>query len=374
MLARELTPVPFVDLAAQHRSIQDDLEETISEALARTDWILGEAVARFEREFAAFCDVSEAVGVDSGLSALELALRAFGIGPGDEVITAANTFVATALAISHAGATPVLVDCDPTTYTLDPESLEAAVTPRTKAVIPVHLYGHPADMDSILDVSRHYRLRVIEDACQAHGARYKGRRVGSLGDAAAFSFYPAKNLGCYGDGGMLVTNDSDLAETVRTLGNYGQTEKYNHVVRGFNRRLDTVQAAILRSKLPHLDTWNRLRRRHAARYTRLLGEAAVETPAADENVEHVWHLYVAQVADRDGLRAHLANNRISTGIHYPTPVHLLPAYADLGYTHGSFPVAEAAARQSLSLPMFPELDDASIDRVAVEVADYVGRD
>jgi dTDP-4-amino-4,6-dideoxygalactose transaminase len=356
-------PVHFVDLAAQHAAIADEIEQALSEVLRRTDFILGQDVHLFEEEFAAFCGAEHAVGVDSGTSALELALRAYGVGPGDEVITAANTFIATVLAISYTGATPVLVDIDPRTHTLDPARVERAVTCRTKAIIPVHLYGHPADMDPILEIARQHGLAVIEDACQAHGARYKGKRVGSLGHAAAFSFYPSKNLGAYGDGGMVVTNDEHVSEFVRMARNYGQREKYHHVVRGYNRRLDTLQAAVLRVKLRHLDAWNAARRRHAQLYGELLAHRPIMLPAEADYAECVYHLYVIRVAGRNRLRCHLNDQGIAAGIHYPIPIHWQPAYRDLGYHHHRFPVTEQFAGEVLSLPMYPELTGEQITRV-----------
>jgi dTDP-4-amino-4,6-dideoxygalactose transaminase len=359
--------VPFVDLAAQNERLGDKMSTTIAEAVRRGDYILGRDVTLFEEEFAAYCEARYAVGVDTGTSALELLLRAYGIGPGDEVITAANTFIATALAISYAGATPVLVDVDPVTYTLRAEDVECRITARTKAVIPIHLYGQPADMDPILAVARKHQLVVIEDACQAHGARYKGRRVGTLGDAAAFSFYPAKNLGAYGDGGAVTTNDPAIAESVKMLRNYGQREKYSHLVVGFNRRLDTLQASVLRVKLPHLDEWNALRRMHAERYSHQLQGSSIVTPTVARGSESVWHLYVTRTTDRAAMTSYLAERGIHTGIHYPIPVHLQPAYAQLGYRRGDFPVSEAYAEQVLSLPMYPELTTSMIDHVAQAV-------
>lgn len=356
--------MPFVDLAAQQNALADEIGETIGRALTRTDWILGEEVQAFEQEFASYCETSRAVGTDSGMSALELALRAYGIGPGDEVITAAHTFIATALAISHSGATPVLVDVDEERYTIDPASVERAITSRTKAIMPVHLYGQAADLDAILAIADAHRLVVIEDACQAHGARYRGRRVGSVGHAAAFSFYPAKNLGAYGDGGIMVTNDERIAESAAILRDYGQREKYDHVVKGFNRRLDTLQAAILRVKLRQLDKWNEDRRSHAKFYDRLLAGTPVITPRTGDDVEHVWHLYVVRVRERDARRAFLDAQGIATGIHYPAPVHLQPAYRDLGYASGAFPVSERLAAEVLSLPMYPELTPSLVERVA----------
>ena len=356
--------VPLVDLAAQYDAIANEIDDATSRVLRGTDYILGRDVGLLEEEFAAICRAEYAVGVDSGTSALELALRAYGVGPGDEVITAANTFVATVFAISYTGATPILVDVDPQTYTIDISKLERAITDRTKAIMPVHLYGQPADMDPILEIAQRRGLVVIEDACQAHGAKYKGKRVGSLGHAAAFSFYPAKNLGAYGDGGMVVTSDAQVAESLQMLRNYGQREKYCHVVRGYNHRLDTLQAAILRVKLKYLDVWNAARRQHADQYNRLLAGSAAVTPLEPDYAESVWHLYVIRVANRSGLSTYLADRGIATGIHYPIPIHLQPVYRDLGYKTGDFPVTERYAEQILSLPMYPELTSTSIEYVA----------
>jgi dTDP-4-amino-4,6-dideoxygalactose transaminase len=363
--------LPLVDLASQQRSLAPELLDTFASLLDRTDWIMGDALERFEREFAEYCEADHVVGTDSGMSALELALRAAGIGPGDEVITAANTFVATALAISHAGARPVLVDVDAETYTMSPRLLEEAIGDRTRAILPVHLYGHPADMAAITSIAEEHGLTVIEDACQAHGARYDGRRVGSLGHAAAFSFYPAKNLGALGDGGALVTNDDRIAEAARLLRDYGQRAKYEHVVKGFNRRLDTLQASVLTVKLKHLDDWNDKRRAHAALYTRLIGDSGVATPEPAPRTVPVWHLYVVRVADRERVRASLDEDGIQTGIHYPIPIHCQPAYVDLGYPVGTFPVTERYAAEILSLPMYPELDAAAIERVAHALSEAV---
>lgn len=357
--------VPFVDLAAQHMAVAQEIEQAISSVLRSTDFILGREVRLFEEEFAAFCETRYAVGVDSGTSALELALRAYDIGPGDEVITPANTFIASALAISHTGATPVLVDIDPQTYTMDVAHLERAITPQTRAIMPVHLYGHPADMEPILAIAEQHDLVVIEDACQAHGARYKGQRVGALGHAAAFSFYPAKNLGACGDGGMVVTNDAHIADALKMLRNYGQRQKYHHDIQGYNRRLDTIQAAILRVKLRYIDAWNEARHAHAMHYTRLLADCKrVVTPTVADYAEPVWHLYVIRVADRDGLIATLSDHGIATGIHYPVPIHLQPAYRNLGYVKGSFPITEGYAAQIVSLPMYGELKPHVIAHVA----------
>jgi dTDP-4-amino-4,6-dideoxygalactose transaminase len=365
--------IPFVDLSAQYEAIAGEIEQAISGVLRRTDFILGGDVEQFEREFAEYSETSFAVGIDSGTSAIEMALRAYGIGPGDEVITVANSFIATALAISYTGARPVLVDVDPRTYNMDLSLLEGAITPRTKAVVPVHLYGQPVDMEPVLEIAGERGLVVIEDACQAHGARYNGKRVGSLGHAAAFSFYPGKNLGAYGDGGLVVTSDEQTADSLRMLRNYGQRQKYHHLLQGFNRRLDTLQAAVLRVKLPYLDGWNAARRRHAAQYNELLESAEVGMPFEPGYSESVYHLYVIRVADRDGLAAHLKERGVSAGIHYPVPIHLQPAYSELGYSAGSFPVSEQAAHEILSLPMYAELTEGQIEHVAEAVREFVQR-
>lgn len=362
--------VPFLDLGAQYPAIAAEIDATTSKVILESDFILGRELRLFEEEFAAYCGARHAVGMDSGTSALELALRAYGIGPGDEVITVANTFIASALAISHCGAKPILVDADPATYTMDVAALSNAITPDTKAIIPVHLYGQPADMDPIMRLAGKYGLVVIEDACQAHGACYKGKRVGSLGHAAAFSFYPGKNLGAYGDGGMVVTNDRQVATRLEMLRNYGQKEKYHHLTQGYNRRLDTLQAAVLRVKLRHLDEWNSARRQHAERYRRLLEGHGVAVPREASYAESVWHLFVIRTDQRDELKAHLANRGIGTGIHYPVPIHLQPAYRDLGYARGSLPVTEHFASRILSLPMYAELTPQGVEAVAEAVRDF----
>lgn len=356
--------VPFVDLTAQYRTISSEIGGAVAKVLEGADFILGREVSLFEEEFAAFCEAKYAIGVDSGTSALELALRAYDIGPGDEVITAANTFIATALAISHVGASPILVDVDPCTHTIDVDEISKAVTPRTKAILPVHLYGHPAHMEPIRQLADKLGLIVIEDACQAHGARYKGKRVGSLGHAAAFSFYPGKNLGAYGDGGMVVTSDREVRKRLEMLRNYGQKEKYNHQFRGYNRRLDTLQAAVLRVKLKYLEKWNASRRWNAKLYREYLEGTGVVAPSETRGAESVWHLYVIRTEHRDTLREHLQNRGISASIHYPIPIHLQPAYKDLGYKRGNFPVTETYAKQILSLPMYPELAAGQIESVA----------
>lgn len=366
--------VPFVDLHAQMAEIRGEVDEAISGVLNRGDYILGSEVDEFESEFAALCDVPFGVGVDSGTSGLELALLAYDIGPGDEVITVANTFIATALGISHAGATPVLVDIDEATYQMDVGLVEAAITPATKAIMPVHLYGQPVDMDPILELADKHGLVVIEDASQAHGARYKGRRVGSMGDVGVFSLYPAKNLGGVGDAGVIVTADEATAERLKMLRNYGSVSKYVHRFRGYNRRLDTMQAAVLRVKLRHLDKWNQQRRDHAAYYTSELAQFgdAVITPGTRPDSEPVYHLYVVRVEERDRFQAHLSGLGITTLVHYPIPVHLQEAYEDLGLGSGSFPATERCADQIVSLPMYAELDKSLIDQVVDAVGSFLG--
>jgi dTDP-4-amino-4,6-dideoxygalactose transaminase len=351
--------------------IKDEVAAAIARVLESSHFVLGDEVAAFEEEFAAYCEARHAVALNSGTSALHLALLAAGVRAGHEVITAPNTFIATCEAISYTGARPVFVDVDPATHLLDVMGLETAITPRTRAIIPVHLYGQPADLDPMLEVARRHGLAVVEDACQAHGARYKGRRVGALGLAGCFSFYPAKNLGAYGDGGALVTNDATVAETVRRLRDHGQSRRYYHDTIGYNYRLDALQAAILRVKLRYLDAWTAARRRHAARYTALLADTRVVTLAEASYAQAVYHLYVVQVPDRDALREELARAGIDTGIHYPVPCHLQRAYADLGHKPGDFPNAERAAASILSLPMYPELTEAQMSRVVSLVTDHV---
>jgi dTDP-4-amino-4,6-dideoxygalactose transaminase len=350
--------IPFLDLKAQYASIKQEVDAAIQGILNTCQFTLGSEVAEFEREFARYCGSTYGMGVNSGTSALHLALLAAGICPGDEVITVSFTFVATVAAIYYTGATAVLVDIDPRTYTMDPRAVEAAITPRTKAILPVHLYGQPADMDPILQVAKERGLVVIEDAAQAHGAEYKGRRVGGLGDLGCFSFYPGKNLGAYGEGGMVVTANPEFARKVRMLRDWGGEKKYQHVLKGYNMRLEGLQGAVLRVKLRHLDAWTEARRAAAARYGAFLAGSGVPTPVESPNVRHVYHIYATRSADRERWQATLQARGIATGIHYPTPVHLLPAYADLGYKKGSFPHSERAANEVLSLPMYPELTAA----------------
>jgi dTDP-4-amino-4,6-dideoxygalactose transaminase len=365
--------VSFVDLQGQYQAIQSDVDSAIKKVLHKSDYILGQAVSDFEAAFATYCGTDHVVGVDSGLSALELILRGYHIGAGDEVITMANTFYSTVVPIMATGAQPVLVDTHLDTYNIDPEKIEAAITPRTRAIMAVHLYGQPADMDPILEIARRHDLRVIEDAAQAHGAWYKGRRTGSLGDAAGFSFYPAKNLGCYGDGGAVATSDPALAERVRMLRNLGQRQKNHHEIQGFNRRLDTLQAAILSVNLSCLDSWNANRRRIADQYRELFEDLPVVCPFESPDVEHVYHLYVIRSNHRDALRDHLQEAGVATGVHYPVPIHLQPAFQTLNYQQGRFPIAEQYASEILSLPMHPFLRDDEVAYVAQSIREFASR-
>lgn len=363
--------LPLVDLKAQHSAISAEVEDSMHRVVSNADFILGSDVAAFEDEFARYCGAAHAVGLDSGMSALELGMRAMGIGPGDEVITPAHSFIASSSAISFTGATPVWVDVEPDTYNIDPDLVEAAITPRTRAIMVVHLYGQPADMDRIQQIGDRHGIPIIEDACQSHGARYKGQVTGSMGRFAAFSFYPSKNLGAYGDAGALTTNDPELADRIRTMRNYGQRAKYDHVYLAWNRRLDTLQAAVLRVKLRHLDGWNSARRRLASLYDELLVESGAAIPFTRSDVEHVYHLYVIQVDRRDGILAELAARGIGCGIHYPVPIHLQEAYRDRGVGQGTFPVSEAAAKRVLSLPMYPEMTEADVRRVSDSVVELL---
>jgi dTDP-4-amino-4,6-dideoxygalactose transaminase len=356
--------LPLVDLGRQYRSIKDEVDTALLDAVASTDYILGEELSRFEHDFAEYCGVRHCVGVGSGTAALHLVLEALGVSRGDEVIAPANTFFGTVAPVLRLGATPVLVDCDEETATIDPEAVSAAIGPRTKGVLAVHLYGHPSNMGWLHDLCKGHGLFLVEDAAQAHGARYRGRRTGGLADAAAFSFYPSKNLGAYGDGGAVTTDDGELAERIRLLRNLGQSSKYVHRAEGWNERLDTIQAAVLRVKLRHLDRWNALRREHAEAYGEGLAETGVRTPAAASWAEHVWHIFAVRTPRRDELRSALGAAGIATGLHYPVPLHLQPALAPLNSKVGAFPVAEALASELLSLPMFPELEPYEIKRVA----------
>jgi len=357
--------IPLVDLKRQHDEIRGEISSEIENVIDSGRFILGGCVKSFEEEFAEYCGAKYGVGVASGSDALTLSMKAIGVGPGDEVITVPNTFISTADAISRNGGRPVFVDVNQT-YTMDASKVEEKITQKTKAIIPVHLYGHPADMDPINEIAEKHGLYVVEDACQAHGAEYKGKKVGSLGDIACFSFYPSKNLGALGDGGMVVTDDEELALKIRMLRNYGQREKHLHDLIGYNSRLDELQAAILRVKLRHLDEWNGMRRKNARAYNKLLSGVAVETPTESRFAKHVYHLYVIKSDNRDGLQKMLALNGISTGIHYPVPIHLQGAYSHLGYKKGDFAVSEGCANTILSLPMFPRLTKAEI-RVVINL-------
>jgi len=367
--------IPYLDLKAQYRSIKPEIDRAVSDVLDSAHYVLGPDVAGFEEAFATYSGAQFGVAVNSGTSALHLAMLALGIGPGDEVITVPFTFVATVAAIRYTGARPVLVDVDPRRLTMDPAAFAAAITPRTKAVVPVHLYGQPADMDPIVATARRHGLGVIEDAAQAHGAEYKGRRVGSFGDLACFSFYPGKNLGAYGEGGMVVTSHEPHARAVRMLRDWGQSERYRHVVQGFNYRMDGLQGAILGVKLRHLDGWTEARRQRAALYNQLLVDGGVCPPVEAPGAKHVYHIYAVRSSERDALQRSLTERGIQTGLHYPIPVHLQPAHADLGYRQGQFPNAEAAARETLSLPMYPELTDEQVGSVAEAIREHacVGR-
>jgi len=347
--------IPLVDLQAQYATIRDEVGPAIQRVLDSCEFSLGSEVAAFEVEFASYCGASHGIGVNSGTSALHLALLAAGVQPGDEVITVPFTFVATVSAIQNSGATPVFVDIEPHSFTMDVTQLAAAITPRTRAIIPVHLYGHPANMDAIVALAKHAGIVVIEDAAQAHGAEYRGRRVGNLGDMACFSFYPSKNLGAYGEGGMVVTSDPGYARTIRLLRDWGAEQKYQHVMKGYNFRLDGLQGAVLRVKLRHLDAWTTARRHAAAHYRQLLTPLGVSIPECAPGVAHAYHIYAIRSRVRAALQASLLDAGVHTGVHYPTPVHLLPAYAELGGKPGQFPQSERASREVLSLPMYPEL-------------------
>lgn len=365
--------VPFLDLSAPWHELQVELDAAWHRVMSSGWYVLGKEVAAFEEEFAAYCGVRHCIGVGNGLDALHLIIRGYGIGPGDEVIVPSNTYIATWLAVTYAGATPVPVEPDEATFNLDPERLEAALTPRTRAIMPVHLYGQSADMDPILSVARRHGLKVIEDAAQAHGARYRGRRCGSLGDAAGFSFYPGKNLGAIGDGGAVTTDDDDLAGRLRMLRNYGSSKKYVNEVAGFNSRLDELQAALLRVKLKRLDEWNDRRRSMAAAYLDALADTGLRLPVVPGWSDPVWHLFVVRSPDRDAVTALLDRSGIGWLVHYPIAPHLQDAYRYLGYGEGSFPLAEWLSREVLSLPMGPHLTSDELVRVvAALVEDRTG--
>lgn len=362
--------IPLVDLRKQYESIREEIDNAIADVVRSCQFILGEQVERFEADFAAYCQSPFALGVNSGTSALHLALLAAGVGPGDEVITVSYTFVATVAAICYTGATPVLVDIDPRTCNINPAKIEAAITPKTKAIMPVHLYGSCADMDPILDIARRHNLIVIEDAAQAHGAEYKGRRAGSMGDLACFSFYPGKNLGAYGEGGAVVTNNEQYVGPLKQLRDQGQSAKYLHERVGYNYRMEAIQGAVLGVKLRHLEDWNAARRKHAESYSRELADAGLrllEVPAGCTSVYHIFPLFTER---RDQLRAHLHAAGVSTGVHYPIPVHLQPGYRDLGYNAGDLPQTERVCHEVLSLPMYPELANETVTQIADSVRQF----
>jgi len=356
-------PIPFLDFAAIHADLRPELDAAYRRVVDSNHLILGAEVAAFEQEFAAYCEAEHAIGVGNGLDALYLVLKAMDIGPGDEVIVPSNTFIASWLAVSYAGATPVPVEPDTATYNIDPARIEAAITPRTRAIMPVHLYGQSADMDPVMDIARRHGLKVIEDAAQAHGARYRGRRTGTLGDAAGFSFYPGKNLGALGDGGAIVTNDGALAERLRMLRNYGSSVKYHHEMKGHNSRLDELHAAFLRAKLKGLDTANERRREIAKRYLAGLADSGLVLPVVPEWAEPVWHLFVVRSAARQELQEQLGARGVGTMIHYPIPPNRQPAYAELALAEGSLPLSESIHREVLSLPMWPQMKTEQVDRV-----------
>lgn len=360
--------VPFLDLRAQYHSIKPEIDAAVLALLESTQYVLGNDVATFEKNFAAYSgNVKHGIAVNSGTSALHLALLAAGVGPGDEVISVPFTFVATTAAIDYTGARTVFVDVDPVYATMDPAQVEAAITPRTKAILPVHLHGGPADMDPILAIARKHNLVVIEDAAQAHGAEYKGRRCGSMGDMACFSFYPGKNLGAYGEGGMIVTNNDQYADTMRMMRDWGQDKKYHHSIKGFNYRMEGLQGAILKVKLPHLEKWTEARRAYAARYDELLGALGVDFPRQMPDTRHVRHVYAIRVSNREEMMTAMQADGVSTAIHYPICVHMQKAFTHLGYKQGDFPVSEKLANSVLSLPMYPEMTEEHIQEVVKSV-------
>lgn len=364
-------PIPLVDLKAQYAAIQPDVDSAIRRVVENTSFILGSEVNAFEKAFANVCGVKHCVGVGSGTAALELTLRALGLGPGDEVITVAHTFIATAEAISAVGATPIFIDVDPQTYNMSSSALLQTIGERTGAIIPVHIYGQPADMTTITAIAGQHGIPVIEDAAQAHAAVWAGRKAGGLGTAACFSFYPGKNLGAYGDAGAVTTDDDAVAEQVRLLRNHGRHDKYLHEIKGFGHRIDALQSAILGAKLPYLEEWTAARRRLAARYHQLLSDLELMLPYVDPQAEPAWHLYVIRAPLRDELLDYLKKQGIGAGVHYPIPLHLQPAYADLGYAPGSLPVTEAVARSCLSLPLYPEMSDEQQDRVVAAIRTFL---
>jgi dTDP-4-amino-4,6-dideoxygalactose transaminase len=355
--------IPFLDLGSAYRELKSEIDDAVARVLKSAKYIGGPEVEAFESEFATYCDAKHCVGVANGLDALHLALRAMGVGPGDEVIVPSNTFIATWLGVSQCGAMPIPVEPDPLTYNIDPTRIEEKITPRTKLILPVHLYGHPADMDVILAIARRYGLRVLEDGAQAQGARYKGRRIGAMGDAVAWSFYPGKNLGAVGDAGAVTTNDQQLADRIRVLSNYGSRAKYVNEAKGYNSRLDPIQAAVLRVKLPRLDEWNLRRKALATRYRTSLVGSSLLLPQVSAWADPTWHLYVVQHPQRDALQGALTVSGVDTLIHYPIPPHLQDAYASMNFVLGQFPIAEQLAKQCLSIPIGPHLGEEAASAV-----------
>lgn len=370
-LKNSTKPVPFLDLQPTYAELKGEIDASIKRVLESGWYILGEEVDTFEHEFATYCEAKQCVGVANGLDALHLALLALGVGAGDEVIVPSNTYIATWLAVSQCGATPIPVEPDEATYNIDPAKIEAAITPRTKVILPVHLYGQPADMDPILEIARKHGLKVLEDGAQAHGARYKGKRIGAHGDVVAWSFYPGKNLGAFGDGGAITTDDAEIAERIRVLRNYGSRVKYVNDVRGFNSRLDPIQAAALRVKLKVLDSWNARRAAIAIRYQTELKNTGMTLPFVPDWAEPVWHLYVVQHPQRDAMQKQLSEAGIGSLIHYPIPPHLQQAYATAGFVKGQFPIAARIANHCLSLPIGPHLDAACASAVIAACCEAV---
>jgi dTDP-4-amino-4,6-dideoxygalactose transaminase len=371
MRLENIEPIPYLNLAAQMRPIRKEIDAAIARTLDNCSFCLGPDVAEFERRFAAWCDAKHCVGMNSGTSALHVAMLLLGIGAGDEVVTTPFTFVATSWAISYVGARPIYVDIEPDTFNIDPAKIERAITRKTKALLPVHLYGHPFDVDAVMPIARKHGLPVIEDAAQAHGAVYNGKKVGTFGEISCFSFYPGKNLGAYGEGGALVTNNADFAARARALREHGSTERYHHNEVGFNYRMEGIQGAVLGVKLKRLDAWTEARRRIAHRYHELLSDSGLKLPREAEYAASAYHLYVVRHERRDELKKRLEANRIGCGLHYPVPLHLQKCYLDLGYREGDFPVAEQAARECLSLPIYPELTEQQQNRVCSVIRDSV---
>lgn len=365
--------VPYYDLKPQYAALREEILDALDRVCRNTAFCLGAEVASFEKEFAEFCEIRHCVALNSGTSALHLALLAAGVGAGDEVITSPNTFIATAEAIAYTGAKTVFADVDPRTGNLDPRAAESRITPRTKAILPIHLYGRPADMDAFAEIARRCKLALIEDACQAHGARYRGRRTGTLADSAAFSFYPSKNLGAYGEGGALVTNDDRIAEFARAARSHGETARYTHQFIGYNYRMEGFQGAVLRVKLRHLKEWLAARKAIATRYREKLARARIGLPADDSRDECAWHLFTVFVDRRDEVQKQLDDRGIGTAVHYPKPLHLQQALAHLGHRAGDFPHAERACERVLSLPFFPEMNEDQVDYVAEALEEITGK-